>query len=60
MSDMPSSDGVEDQLKPLDDQWFESARVVNDDWVEFRVEVSGGDTVLYHFPRSTLFAAIDT
>lgn len=41
------------------DQWFNAARVVDQEWVEYSVTTSKGKQVFYRIPRRTLFATID-
>ncbi|HEX3588186.1 MAG TPA: hypothetical protein VHV74_01045 [Pseudonocardiaceae bacterium] len=39
--------------------WFDDARVVDREWVEYSVTTSSGQQVRYRIPRRTLFTAID-
>jgi len=41
------------------DQWFDTARVVDPDWVELEVTTAIGKKVQYRFPRRAYFTVIN-
>ena len=49
----------QDPSPQVSEPWFDSARIIDRQWVEFKVTTSLGERISYHIPRKTIFEPAD-